>query len=302
MPPKPRKPAPKPAQKPAQKPARKGWGSVARKGADVVKEDQETASRIWREAVKRARDHGEGAKRPDEDWTPERVERERRPAKTTAPAPRRRDTPRTLSPESAAELANVKGPRGAPRLQQRLAEAARAYERNRYQDARRLLKPLADAAPAAPSVRELHGLTLYELGKWREAAKELESFRALTGSVEQHPVLADCYRALKRYKVVDELWEELRQASPSAELVAEGRIVAAGARADRGDIAGAIAVLEKAKLDVKHPKQHHLRLQYALADLYERAGDIPRAREIFQRIMRHDPRFFDTAERVKSLG
>jgi hypothetical protein len=40
---------------------------------------------------------------------------------------------------------------------------------------------------------------------------------------------------------------------------------------------------------------------YALADLYERAGDIPRARELFKRIARHDPRFFDAAERVKSL-
>jgi tetratricopeptide (TPR) repeat protein len=268
----------------------------------VVKEDQETASRIWRDAVKRAREHGDEGGQREEDWVPERVVRDRAPAKaTTAPSPRRRDTPRSLSPEAAAELAEIKGPRGATRLQQRLADAAGAYERSRYQDARRMLKQLADAAPAAASVRELHGLTLYELGKWRDAAKELEAFRALTGSVEQHPVLADCYRALKRYKVVDTLWEELREASPSAELVAEGRIVAAGARADRGDIQGAIALLQKAKLDVKRPKQHHLRLLYALADLYERAGDIPRARELFQRIARADPRFFDTADRLKSL-
>ena len=285
-----------------RKPPQKRWGSVARKGAEVVKEDQETASRIWRDAVKRARD-GREAPSTGRDWEAERWESPPPAARTSGTsAPRRRDAARKLAPDVAAELADVRGPKAAPRMQQRLAEAARAYERSRYQDARRLLKELADQAPAAASVRELYGLTLYELGRWKEAARELEAFRAITDSVDQHPVLADVYRALRRYKLVDELWEELRQASPSAELVAEGRIVAAGARADRGDVAGAIALLEKARLDVKRPKPHHLRLLYALADLYERAGDIPRARELFQRILRHDHAFFDTAERVKALG
>ena len=60
----------------------------------------------------------------------------------------------------------------------------------------------------------------------------------LTGSTEQHPVLADCYRALRRYDEVEPLWQELREVSPSAELVAEGRIVYAGSLADRGDVSG----------------------------------------------------------------
>ena len=36
------------------------------------------------------------------------------------------------------------------------------------------------------------------------------------------------------WSAVEELWDELRQASPSAELVMEGRIVMAGSLADRG--------------------------------------------------------------------
>ena len=63
----------------------------------------------------------------------------------------------------------------------------------------------------------------------------------MTRSTEQHPVLADCYRALKRTEAVPGLWEELREASPSAELVTEGRIVMAGALADKGGVAGAIS-------------------------------------------------------------
>ena len=75
---------------------------------------------------------------------------------------------------------------------------------------------------------------------------QLEAFVALThGSTEQHPVLADCYRAMGDYPKVEALWDELREASPQGSLVAEGRIVAAGAMADQGDLRGAIALLAK---------------------------------------------------------
>ena len=65
--------------------------------------------------------------------------------------------------------------------------------------------------------------------------------RQLSGSVDQLPVMADCLRALGRHKAVDALWDDLRHASPSDEVLAEGRIVVAGSLADRGDIAGGIA-------------------------------------------------------------
>ena len=61
------------------------------------------------------------------------------------------------------------GPGRASRLEHRLAEATRAYERDRYQDALRLLRPLAAAAPGTPAVRELLGLTLYRMGRWSAA-------------------------------------------------------------------------------------------------------------------------------------
>ena len=46
-------------------------------------------------------------------------------------------------------------------------EAAHAYERDRYQDAARMLRRLADSVPASPAVRELHGLALYSDGPLR---------------------------------------------------------------------------------------------------------------------------------------
>lgn len=198
-------------------------------------------------------------------------------------------------------MASVRSATAAARQERQLAEAAKAYEADRYADARRLLKPLLAVDDPSPAVRELHGLTLYRMGKWADAIAELKAFASMTGSYDQHPVLADCHRALKRWRAVEELWEEIRQASPGPDVVAEGRIVAAGAMADRGDISGALKLLERAPSNVKRPALHHLRLWYAQADLYERAGEIPRARELFRAILRHDPGFVDTAERLAAL-
>jgi tetratricopeptide (TPR) repeat protein len=206
-----------------------------------------------------------------------------------------------LPADVAAEVGRLTEPSRSSRVQQALAEAARMFERGRYRDAERVLARLVVQVPGSAAVRELRGLTLYRLGRWRPAVKELEAFRALSGSVEQHPVLADCRRALGQHRQVGKLWEELREASPDAGLVAEGRIVAAGSLADQGEVRQAIKLLERAPTEVRRPRLHHLRLWYALADLYERAGDVPSARELFRRVAHHQPDFADAAERLASL-
>jgi tetratricopeptide (TPR) repeat protein len=114
-------------------------------------------------------------------------------------------------------------------------------------------------------------------------------------------VLADCERALGRHKAVEALIEELRQASPPPEIMAEGRLVLAGSLADRGRFTDAIAVLARAEPDRARPKPWHLRSWYALADLYERAGDVPHARHLFGRLVARQPDFFDAAERLSAL-
>jgi tetratricopeptide (TPR) repeat protein len=199
----------------------------------------------------------------------------------------------------APQLVDLVGARRAERLEGRLSEAATAYAGERYPEARSLLAPIVGEVPDLPEARELYGLTLYRLGRWKQAAVELEAFDQLTGgSTEQHPVLADCYRALGRHAEVARLWEELRAASPSGPLVAEGRIVAAGSLADQGDLAGAITLLGKGFRLPRRPMEHHLRRAYALADLYDRAGDAPQAVALFARIAAADPQFLDAAERA----
>jgi thioredoxin-like negative regulator of GroEL len=283
------------------------WGKVARSGARVVRpapgrEDKEPERR----------DRGRPPEWEPERWTSERVDGAARsgasPAAKAAaggPAPvpagrgRNRKVPKAIS----AEVGTRVEPSLAPRVERRLAQAADAFERDHLPDALRILRPLSKEAPAVPAVRELTGLALYGTGQWAAAAKELEAFRELGGSVEQHPVLADCYRALKRYDKVAELWDELREASPGAALVTEGRIVAAGALADQGDVRGAIRLLERGPMrPSRGAAPHHARLWYALADLYERAGDAPKARELFARVVAADPGLADAAERLSALA
>jgi hypothetical protein len=216
---------------------------------------------------------------------------------STDRSPRRRRKP---TGDVELEVQRLGG-RRAPFLIERLRDAADAFANDRDREALNLLRPVRDAVPDAPSVRELCGLAQYRLANYRAAAKELEAFVELTDSVEQHPVLMDCYRAQRRWRKVDELWAELSTASPSAEVVTEGRIVAAGALADRGEVEAAIALLSKKADDVKRAKPHHLRLWYALADLDERAGHLSAARALFDRIRAHDPEFADVRARRRHL-
>src|SRR4051794_13236500 len=106
-----RRGAPRRTEQPPAKQPPKKWGGVARRGAGNLGEDEATASRIWRDAVKRARD--EPAKpRPDraDDWEPEvwTEDKPSRPAAAKAPAPRKRP-PRELAPEVAGELTAARG-------------------------------------------------------------------------------------------------------------------------------------------------------------------------------------------------
>lgn len=279
-----------------------GQGST---GAERRAERDKTVRRGEEKPAEASTTHNEHASRSDEVWIRDDLRDEAtaavvRSGRTSGRASAEEPEPIDLE-EAGSDLGKALDPARAARAEKKLQDAARSFRRGYDEDARRMLKPLAAQAPASAPIRELYGLTLYRLGRYDAAVTELEAFRQLTGSTEQHPVLADCYRALRKFDAVEELWDDLRSASPSAELVTEGRIVAAGALADQGRLRDAIRVLSDGWRVPKRPQEHHLRRAYALADLLERAGDVPRARELFRRVHAADPRFGDVAQRVRSL-
>lgn len=207
-----------------------------------------------------------------------------------------------LDPVVSAEVQRDAGAARAARYQERLLSASEALDRGRYDDARRMVQSVLRDLPNISLAHEIAGLSWYGVGQWRKAAAELETARSLGQGVRLHAVLADCYRAMRRYDSVAELWAELRSASPAPELMAEGRIVAAGALADQGDLRGAIAVLDKAREMPRVPKSYHLRQWYALADLLDRAGDVVEARRFFGVVASVDADFVDVRDRLKALG
>ncbi|MDP6481975.1 MAG: hypothetical protein QF522_08900 [Acidimicrobiales bacterium] len=288
----------------------KNWGGVARRAAGRL-EREEAEDRGWRREQT-----AERTTRPDRT-PPGRSDRLRREAadavaRGVGPARSGRvhralerqalpDAPRRL-PDADVALRRALGDAAGSRASAKLREAARAFDDERFNDARRILNSLVERAPEVVEVVELLGLTHYRIGNWKAAAKRLEVFRDLTGGTEQHPVLADCYRAQGRWADVEVLWAELRNASPGAALVTEGRLVAAGALADQGRMADAVRELERGWSVPKRARDHHLRRAYALADLYERSGATPRARELFRWIASRSPDFADVSGRLRSLS
>ena len=63
----------------------------------------------------------------------------------------------------------------------------RAFERERYVEVTRLLRPLADQAPKVAAVRELLGLAFYRQGKWTEAVGHLEAYRPSEPELRRAP-------------------------------------------------------------------------------------------------------------------
>ncbi len=266
-----------------------GWGLVARRGADAARRDDGRGYSQEREAGGGAESGGEAWVRSDRPRGSGKSKRARR-----KPAPYKVDIPEThLSGLTAAQKA---------RVVRRLGEAAEAYDGERYEEARRVLADLVRRFGDIPEVIELYGLTLYRLGRWRGSIDQLGRWADLTGSVDQLPVVADCHRAMGHRGRVAEIWEELRQSSPEPAILTEGRIVAAGALADEGRLDAAIRLLEKGPVRTRAPREHHLRLWYSLADLYERSGDLSSARRGFRRLAAVDPDFVDVGERLASLG
>lgn len=231
---------------------------------------------------------------------------ESRGPRALTPEERERRQKRAISrvePELVAEIrAAATDPRAAARTVERVGRTQEALDRDRLDEARRTINPIAKNLPGVAGVQELAGLVAYRLGRWRDAVRSIEAAQALRTNVDSLPVLADSYRALRRWDAVERVWREIKELSPSHEVMAEGRIVAAGALADQGDITGAIAVMAAASAKVRRVEDYHLRQWYVLGDLHDRAGNPIDAAHWFERIVAVDDDYFDVPARLGALG
>ena len=210
--------------------------------------------------------------------------------------------PAHLADDVTKELRATARPGKGDLLVKVFADAAGAYLDDDYDEAIRLGEQAKHMALRAVAPRELLGLAYYRAGRWQEAARELSAFRRLSGTPEQNPTLADCYRALGKPERAVDLCNEVTEGNAAPETYYESNIVAAGALADQGRVDEAIARLETLELQPENAEEHHLRAWYALADLLERRGRFTQAREWFEAVASADPEATDAPQRARRMG
>ena len=116
-------------------------------------------------------------------------------------------------------------------------------------------------------VRETVGLVAYRAGEWAEAIGELRAARRMGGGPGHLAVIADSERALGHPERAIELSRSADAAALDPAAARELAIVAAGARADLGQLDAALAQLRQLSATASDA-----RVAYAYADLLERAG------------------------------
>jgi tetratricopeptide (TPR) repeat protein len=187
-----------------------------------------------------------------------------------------------------------------------LERAVGALEAGRAIDAERAAAEAKGLAPRSGAVREVLGLALYRRAKYREALRELQAYRRLTGRVDQNHLIADAHRALGApEKAVQAAREALGPARLPAEARAEAAVVGGAALADLGRFEEALTLLrrfDQGDRGDRVAREHDLRVWYVIADVLERSGRRRDAARTFRRILDHDPRAFDTAERLARLS
>lgn len=164
-----------------------------------------------------------------------------------------------------------------------------------------LLEWAKSAAARSGVIREALGVARYHAGDFAAAHSELLAYRRLSGRQDQNHLLADCARAAGRPDKVTEYVQAMDPATVPPDRVAEGLLVLAGDRADRGDVEGALRTLERADLEPSEVHEHHVRLWYLAAALSEQLGDHDAARDYLEAISAVDPDYLDVADRLAGL-
>lgn len=116
------------------------------------------------------------------------------------------------------------------------------------------------------AVREAVGIAAYRCGDWAQALAELRAARRMGSKSALLPLIADCERGLGRPERAIELARGPEAAQLTGDDADELRIVAAGARADLGQLEQALTLLSSPQLDPGRTGSMAARLSYAYAE------------------------------------
>lgn len=137
-------------------------------------------------------------------------------------------------------------------------------------------------------VREAAGIAYYQAGQYSKALAEFRAVKRMTGAPAVSPLIADCERGLGRPQKALDYIRTIDLKRSEATIRVELLIVAAGARADMGNIDAAIVTLQIPELTRLNPGTPRARLQYAYAELLLRGGRRDEGREWMERAAASD--------------
>lgn len=256
-----------------------------------------------RDAGRPPRDREGGRPWRDRDQTP----RAPRPAGDEA-APRYDDPPlpegvepKQLAPEVRRELSTLNRST-ADAVACHLVAAGMLLDDD-PEAALRHAKAARSRSTRITAVREAVGIAAYQCGDWSQALGELRAARRMGSKSALLPLIADCERGLGRPQRAIELATGPEAEQLEGDEADELRIVAAGARADLGQLEQALTVLSAAPTDPDRTGSTVARLHYAHAETLVALGRESEALEWYLRAAAADTEgVTDVEDRIAELG
>jgi tetratricopeptide (TPR) repeat protein len=159
-------------------------------------------------------------------------------------------------------------------------------------------------AGRSAGMREILALAYYGAGRWREALREMQAYRRMSGRLDENHIIADCYRALER---PDRAIAEAEQGLDESvhvpdEVRAECAVVGASALTDLGRFEQALAFVRRFATRTAVGRPFDLRVWYVTGDILARLGRRREAASEFAKVVRHDPSAFDATDRLAELS
>jgi tetratricopeptide (TPR) repeat protein len=182
-----------------------------------------------------------------------------------------------------------------------LVSGLEAFADERYRQAATALRKAKSLSPRAATVREILGLSAYNIEAWEEALRELRTFRRITGETMHMAVELDCLRALGRDGDIGKTFELFLELGGDRDAEDEARVVYASHLLDQGRIADAWRVIKPGRLVNRAPAAA-LRRWAVAARVAAASGDAEAAGKILSAIRREDSDLEWLPELERELG
>jgi len=207
------------------------------------------------------------------------------------------DLPRDV----AGEIRATARPGKAQEALERTDRAVSLLESGDAQGAAKEAERAKALAPRSAAVREILGLAFYAQERWRDAVRELQAYRRMSGRVDENHVIADSHRALGNPERAVQDAEQVLEGDVPDEVKAEAAVVGASALTDMGRLDEALGFLRRFSAKAGQGRPFDLRVWYVSGDVLERLGRREDAAREFLKVLRYDPNAFDAAERLAAL-